>query len=111
MEGNCERNPENTGIPKGQDVTNQLTNDDVLKSQAPDADTPRAHRTLAAAIREDRIVIELVRRLPRLAAHIDELAEHDMDYLAKVAINERISYRDVAHLRRLFQENQHLPRR
>ena len=110
MEGNCERNPENTGIPKGQDVTNQLTND-VLKSQAPDADTPRAHRTLSAAIREDRIVIELVRRLPRLAAHIDELAEHDMDYLAKVAINERISYRDVAHLRRLFQENQHLPRR
>ena len=91
-------------------MTNQLTNDG-LKSQAPDADTPGAHRTLAAAIREDRIVIELVRRSPRLAAHIDQLAEHDIDYLAKVAINEGMSYRDVAHLGRLFRENQHLPRR
>jgi hypothetical protein len=92
-------------------VTNQLTNDEELTSQTSGADIPTAPRTLSAAIRQDRIVIELVRRLPRLAAHIDELAEYDMDYLAKVAINEGISYRDVCHLQRLFQENQHLPRR
>lgn len=92
-------------------VTIQKTNDGKLADPTPDAGATTAPRTLTDAIRDDKIVIELFKRLPQLAAQIDRLVENDMNYLAAVAINERISYRDVAHIRRLIQENQHLARR
>lgn len=95
--------------PKQSAVTIQKTNDGKLAGRAPGATT--TPRTLTDTIRDDKIVIELFKRLPQLAAQIDRLVENDMNYLAAVAINERISYRDVAHIRRLIQENQHLARR
>ena len=78
-------------------------------SQLTDAGSPAPHRTFADAMREDKIVQDLLKRLPWLATRIERLNIDDSAYLSNLAGTAGVSHRDLAHLQRLIQANRHLP--
>jgi hypothetical protein len=78
-------------------------------SQTPDADDPAPQCTFAHAMREDKIVQDLLKRVPWLAGRIEGLNTDDSGYLANLAGTAGVSHRDLAHLQRLIEANRHLP--